>query len=149
MTRGTARRVRIESAADLAQMINGCTPRNAYTGGRLRDGLPDQVEIVIAAKEGSDPRVVARTKQNFIFAEGEPGVGLFDFDPKGCPDDVRQRIAAAGGPEGALAEVLPAIEHAACVTRASTSSGSCEPGDRRSLSWLRRLSHRGSRARRR
>jgi hypothetical protein len=50
-------------------------------------------------------------------------LALIDFDMKGLPEPVAQRLADLGGVWAALASVLPALEHAPRITRASTSAG--------------------------
>jgi hypothetical protein len=122
MANGTAHRVRIASVEEFADLINGLTSRQAYTLGRLRDDLPDHVEIVRRDKLNGATSAIARTKENLIFKEGEPGFVLLDVDLKGMTDAVARRLEECGL-WGALCEALPALERVAFVERASTSSG--------------------------
>jgi hypothetical protein len=125
MANGVARRVKIESVQALANLTNNFTSSEAYALGCVKDGHPDHVRVVTADKlnGASDPSVIARTKDYLVFKEGEPGLALLDVDLKGMPDAVKRRIEECGDIWGALCEVLPVLETAACVQRASTSSG--------------------------
>jgi hypothetical protein len=125
MTNGTAHRVIIESVQGHADLINSFAPNQAYALGRLKEGVPDGAEVVVADKlnGGADPSVIARTKEYLIFKEGEPGLALLDVDLKGIPDTVKRRLEECGGALGALCEVLPVLKTVARVERASTSSG--------------------------
>ena len=94
----------------------------------MRPDLPDQVEIVTAdalrkLNGATKPNIIARTLDHIYFAKGQPGLVLFDFDQKGMPADVRQRIDEAGGFEAALLSVLPELANAARLIRSSTSAG--------------------------
>ena len=125
MANGTARRAEINGMPALADLINTFAPNEAYALGRLKDGLPDHVRVVPAAKlnGAKDPSVIARTKEYLIFKEGEPGLALLDVDLKGIPDDAKRRIEECGGVWGALCKAFPAFKTVARVERASTSSG--------------------------
>src|SRR5262245_23755881 len=74
MANGSARRVKIDTMQALADLINTFTASEAYALGRLKDGLPDHVRVVLAAKlnGAKAPSVIARTKEYLIFKEGEP-----------------------------------------------------------------------------
>jgi hypothetical protein len=125
MADGTARRVSIASMQDLADLINGLKPNEAYALGRLKDELPDCCKVVRKDKlNGSeDLSVIARSLDFLGFNEGQPGLALLDYDTKGMSEAVASRLEECGGVWGALCEVLPALETVACVERASTSSG--------------------------
>ena len=112
--------------AVLADLINGFSPKQAYAIGRLKDGLPDRVKIVRVDKldeAKGDPTVIARTKDNIVFVEGEPGLVLQDIDLKAIPEDAKSRIKDAGGVWAVLCAVVPALASAARVERPSTSHG--------------------------
>ena len=127
MGSGDARRVRIDLSdiASLAKLINELGARKAYAIGRLREGLPDHVKIVVADKlanlHGADD-VAARTKVDLIFVAGEPALCLFDVDVKGVSEAVRRRIRE-GGVWTALCAIVPSLANAARVIRQSTSQG--------------------------
>jgi hypothetical protein len=118
MAKGFAHRVRIDLAnmASLADLINGFSPKEAYAIGRLKHGLPDRVRVVRADKLNGDPLVIARTKNNLVFVEGEPGLALKDIDLKGIPEDAKGRIKDAGGgrcatgPTGTVAGRVKAVD---------------------------------------
>jgi hypothetical protein len=127
MGSGDARRVRINlnAIASLAAIINGLGPREAYAIGRLREGLPDRVKIVVAdklAEAKGDPNVIARTKEYFGFAKGKPAICLHDTDMKGVSESVSRRT---GGRDvwAVLCDVVPPLANAARVIRQSTSTG--------------------------
>ena len=46
MANGFARRVTIDNVQSLADLINGFKSNEAYALGRLKDGLPDRVQVV-------------------------------------------------------------------------------------------------------
>ena len=121
MANGYARRVVIDNMQALADLINRFTSREAYALGRLKDGVPDRVEVVRADKlNGADPSVIARMKEYLLFNEGEFGLALLDIDFKGMSETAKQRMDECGGEIwGALCEVLPALETVAYVQRAS------------------------------
>jgi hypothetical protein len=127
MSVGSARRVQVDlgDMRALADLINGFTSQQAYALGRLKEGLPDRVHIVVGdrlASFGGKPNVAARNQDHLIFVEGEPGVGLLDTDFKGMRDDQRLRIEARGV-WPVLCDVMPALAGAARVERKSTSYG--------------------------
>jgi RecA-family ATPase len=124
MANGSAQRVTIDSMQALADLTNGFTSRQAYALGRLKDGLPDRVQVVRADKlnGAGDPSVIARTQDYLIFKDG-PGVVLLDVDFKALSVDAKRHMDECGGLWGALCEVLPALETVALVERASTSAG--------------------------
>ena len=66
---------------------------------------------------------MARTGDNFVYRPGRPALALFDYDIKGMPGEVAQRLAAAGGFWAALTSVLPALASAGYLLRLSTSAG--------------------------
>ena len=127
MAKGDARRVKIDLAdmTSFADLINGFSPKEAYAIGRLKDGLPDCVRIVRDDKldeAKGDPTVIARTKDNIVFVDGEPGLVLQDIDLKGIPETTKSRIKETGV-WAALCAVVPALASAARVVRPSTSHG--------------------------
>ena len=125
MASGFARRVKIDGMPALADLINGFRPHQAYTLGRLKDGLPDHVRVVRADKldGATDPAIIARTKEFLVFPDGEASLALLDADFKGMSEAATRRMEECGDLWCALCEVLPALETVACVERASTSSG--------------------------
>lgn len=123
MAHGEAKRLSIASLDVLAHAVNRLTQKQALALGRLRRDLPDEVEIVSLRRVNGTPNAVARTLSNIVFAEGEPAIALLDYDRKGMPREVEQRIDQLGGFWKALVSVAPALKRAGRVTRASTSAG--------------------------
>jgi hypothetical protein len=130
MSAGKARRATASGAnatgamQGLADALNGLAPSQALALGSLRSDLPDAVAITITGKEDEARGLVSRTRRYFDYAPGAPALLLLDFDRKGLPAAVAQRIEAAGGFWAALCEVCPALADAASVERPSTSAGS-------------------------
>jgi hypothetical protein len=124
MSSGSAARARYEGtapAAWLAGLLDAMPSHRALAIGRLRDGLDERVAVVVKGRE--DGRTtVARTRDHLAFADG-PGPLLLDHDRKGMPAAVAGQLAAVGGFEGALAQLIPGYDALARVARASTSAG--------------------------
>jgi hypothetical protein len=124
MSRGIARRVHFGSLAELGSFIGGLASNEAIALGALRTGLSDEVHVTTKEKlNGGAPNVVARTRDSIDYRAGRPAPVLLDFDTKGMPPDVADKLAAAGGFWPALVSVLPELRTAARVSRASTSAG--------------------------
>ena len=123
MAKGTAWRVKIDTMQALTDLINNFTPNQAYALGRLKDGLPDHVEVVRKDGLNGATNAIARTPDFLVFKEGKPGLLLLDVDLKGMPQDTKRRMEECGGFWGVLCEVLPELKTVARVERASTSSG--------------------------
>ena len=98
MARGRAKRKRIGCVGELAALIEDLTSEQAIALGALRDDLPDEIGIVTKAALANGPinGAVARTGDNFVYRPGRPALALFDYDLKGMPGEVAQRVAAAG-----------------------------------------------------
>jgi len=131
MWAGTATRVEITDACGLADLITGLDSAEALI---LGDHVAEEATIRLA--EDSEANTVrglfGRTLSTFRFRPGEPAVCLLDFDRKGMPQAVADRLDAVGGFEGAIAELLPDLSGYARVIRASTSAGlyNLETGER-------------------
>jgi hypothetical protein len=125
MGRGEAERKPIPDVHALAALIEGLRTNQAIALGALRDDLPDRVTVVTKGKlNGSAaPNIIARTANDITYRAGQPGFILKDFDTKGMPRDVADRIDALGGFWNALVAVIPDLATAAHVIRRSTSSG--------------------------
>src|ERR1700722_18963740 len=100
-------------------------PHQAITLGGLRPDLPNEVSVTTKRKlnGAQESEVVARTSDYFVFRPGEPALALVDYDTKGMPPGVAERIKKLGGLLPALASVLPGLASAARVERGSTSAG--------------------------
>jgi predicted P-loop ATPase len=125
MAHGRARRVRLAGLEDLAALIERLDSNQALALGALREDLADEIGIATAEELASAPRdgVVARTASNIRYVEGEPALGLFDYDTKDMPTEVAAKIEALGGFWGALVSVVPSLGAAGHLARRSTSSG--------------------------
>ena len=125
MSRGRARRVELSSAQQLADLIGSLGPQEAITLGALQEGLPDEVEVVTKHRLNgvSRPDLIARSQEYIHFRPDEPAFTLIDYDTKGMPAAVRERIRELGGFWPALMSVLPALAGVAHVVRRSTSAG--------------------------
>ena len=128
MPRGTARRVELVGVGELAELIERMHSSEALALGTLRQGLPEQVEIV--TKRSLDqingaarPDIIARTGSDIIYRPGTAAFALLDYDTKGMPADVAARLDERGGFWPALVSIVPELARAARVLRRSTSAG--------------------------
>jgi hypothetical protein len=122
MAKGKAKRARIASVNDLAKLIENLESNQAIGLGTLRSDLPDEVAIVTKGEAGNGSGV-ARTSGNFAYRSGHPALVLFDYDTKGMPTVVAERIKKLGGFWPALVSVLPDLGSVGHVIRSSTSAG--------------------------
>src|SRR5262245_791867 len=123
LVRGTAERCIFTGFDDLATLLKGCTSYNALALGVMRDDVPDKVKVVIADALKDNPDAIARSRKHFEFRKDQPAYVLLDFDRKGMPDKVAERIKELGGFWEALCTVCPALRGVAHLARASTSAG--------------------------
>ena len=128
MAQGAGKRLRLASLPAFAELIGGLRPSEAIALGSLRHDLPDEVEITTARKlaemnGAAAPHVIARTSGHINYTAKQPALALLDYDTKGMPPAVAERVKALGGFWNAVASVVPGLEHAARVVRRSTSSG--------------------------
>jgi hypothetical protein len=125
---GIARRKRMnggDPAGALRDFLNVMTSQTALALGRMNDGIDDECRVVsrrqLADCDAGEP-VITRTLDNFGWPK-QPGWALADYDSKGMPEPVQERLAELGGFEGALRHLIHGFDDAAHVVRASTSSG--------------------------
>jgi hypothetical protein len=124
MARGRARRARVGGVDDLAKLISSLRKEQAIALGTIRLDQPDDVAITTKGElNGEHVGLIARTGSDIIYRKDVPTFVLFDLDTKGMPEDVAQRITAAGGYWKALVGVLPKLAAAGHLIRASTSAG--------------------------
>ncbi len=125
MSRGVARRVKLNGVATLAELIESMRSVEALALGRLHDSLPDQVQVIPKRDldEATPTDTIARTGEYLHFAAERPAYMLLDHDRKGMPQEIASKLQQAGGLWAALVQVLPALAGAAYVRRASTSAG--------------------------
>ena len=130
MSRGRAGRAQFDSLQTFAACIGSLNSNEAIALGALRDGLPDQVQIVTKdklppANGAAHSNIIARTGNHISYRPGDRALALLDHDTKGMPSAVRNRIDALGGFWPALVSALPEIATAGRVVRRSTSAGIC------------------------
>jgi hypothetical protein len=128
MSQGTARRLPVADVGELGDIIHRMGSREALGLGALRSSLPDHCRIItkrtLHKLDGSGaPDQIARTREFIDFGSDRPAFALLDFDTKGMPDDVKDRLKRAGGFRPALQTILPALATTAHLLRASTSAG--------------------------
>jgi hypothetical protein len=123
MGRGTAKRVRVADVGELANVIDNVRTDQAIALGALRSGLPDRVQVVTKQMLNGQHDVIARTGSDIIFRNGQPALGLLDFDLKGMPPEIAAEMQRLGGFWPSLLSVLPPLRAVAHVSRCSTSAG--------------------------
>jgi hypothetical protein len=127
MSRGSAQRLQFNSLSKFARHITNLDSSSAIALGALNSELPDAVVVVTKErlrKRGSNAPLVwiARTHEYLNYRQGLPALALIDFDTKGMPQRVKDRIEELGGVLGAIMAVLPGLADAGRVNRRSTSS---------------------------
>ena len=124
MSKGTARRVRLNTLEALAELIETMPANEALVLGRLGADLPDQVAVVTKENLGdAEPGTIARTREHLRFAPGQPAYMLLDHDGKGTPEEVRIKLKETGGFWSAVVNAVTGLGNAAYVSRRSTSTG--------------------------
>ncbi|WP_439407433.1 hypothetical protein ACNJX9_39460 [Bradyrhizobium sp. DASA03076] len=123
MVSGTAERVSVEKAGDLARVIANCRSNQAIALGALKAELLASVAVTIPKRLDQHPGAITRSRSYIDYRPGVPAWCLIDFDTKGMPDEVKAKIDAVGGMWQALLTVAPELANAARVSRASTSAG--------------------------
>jgi hypothetical protein len=123
MTTGTAARAFAGTASDLAQIIASCGSDQAIALGTLGHELPEAVDVTVPSRLDRHPGAITRSRKFIDYRPGSPAWALIDFDTKGMPDGIFDRIEAAGGMWNALLTVAPELASAARVSRASTTAG--------------------------
>ena len=125
MGQGHAERVHIKGLQDLPELIETLRHDQAISLGALKTELRDCVEIVTKKRlnGAAEPGVIARTADHINYRPGAPALVLIDFDAKGMPEEVRERVKKLGGVWQAVVSVAPGLARAARVVRSSTSAG--------------------------
>jgi hypothetical protein len=124
MANGRARRTVFDGLEAFACAIGQLGEDEALALGALREDLPEEVSVVAKRKlNGSELGIIARTQEYIAYRPATPGLVLVDFDAKGMPPPVAQRLGERGGLWGGLVSVLPPLAGVARVERASTSAG--------------------------
>ena len=127
---GYAMRYEFADLGGFARAMSKLQPQHAICLGNplvagerseARKGVP--LTTVRNAAQGKAPEgAIARSKDNFAFADDLAGLLLVDHDDKGMPQGVKDRMIELGGIDGALHHIAPALADASQLTRASTSS---------------------------
>ena len=128
MSKGDAFRAILPDLRAFASLIESLASHEAISLGALRPDLPAAVKVVTKddyrrMNGSAPPDVISRTGSDIQYRPNRPAIALIDLDTKGMPAAVKARIDELGGFRSALDSVVPALRTAACVTRASTSSG--------------------------
>ena len=125
MAKGSARRFAFTEMSQYSELLIALKPNEATVGGALRPDLPDEVKVVTKQKvtSGSQPGIIARTKDYIDYRPGKPALAPIDVDLKGMPPTVAAAMDARGGLWAALVSVCPSLRNVARVERASTSAG--------------------------
>jgi len=123
MVAGTATRAFAATANDLARIIKNCGSGQAIALGALKADIASPINVTTTARLGQTPGAIARARGFIDYQSGLPAWCLIDFDTKGMPKEVRDRIDTAGGMWNALLMVAPELAKTARVSRASTSAG--------------------------
>lgn len=124
MSRGKARRCRLDDLADFAARISALSQSQAICAGSLRPELPDQVEVTTKSGLSGEPHpnLIARDADTLLYRPGKPALVLLDFDTKGIPGSVANTIETFGGFWPALVSVMPELAGVGQVERRSTSA---------------------------
>ena len=94
MSRGMATRTPVESVVQLGAIIGSMQPHQAIALGSLRRGLPLTVDVTTKRKLncGAAVNIIARTADSIVFRSGQNGFTLLDYDTKGMPEKVAERL---------------------------------------------------------
>ena len=127
---GYAMRYEFADLGGFARAMSKLQPQHAICLGNplvagerseARKGVP--LTTVRNAAQGKAPEgAIARSKDNFAFADDLAGLLLVDHDDKAMTQAVKDQLAELGGIDGALHHIAPALADASQLTRASTSS---------------------------
>src|SRR5260370_692838 len=125
MSRGQAYRAPVSCVGQLGALIGGLRSDQAIALGTLRTGLSREVEIATkrSINGGTSADTIARTGENIVFRSGAHGFALLDYDTKGMPVVVSERLDREGGFWPALMSMMPELTGIGHVRRASTSAG--------------------------
>jgi len=123
MSQGVARNITVNNLTEFGAFLPKLKSENAISLGTIKDVGPDgTADIVTKSQLENHPDAISRSKEHITFAPGSPGLLLVDFDQKGMPTDVVQKLETVGGVWNALAETCPDLTSAGYAQRASTSA---------------------------
>ncbi|MDA8249488.1 MAG: hypothetical protein M0Z28_09925, partial [Rhodospirillales bacterium] len=123
MTAGAARMADAPTASALAEVIAGLDSSQALGLGALAEAREARITTQARLNGHAAAGLIARSAQAIIFRPGAPAWALLDFDTKGMPATVRQKLDDLDGFEAAITTILPDLGATARVRRASTSAG--------------------------
>jgi hypothetical protein len=129
MSRGTAWRFGFTRIEEVAELIEHFGPDQALALGGIRSDLPARVEVVTKRKLNdatvpkSTPPVPTSLLAPATISPIDPALALVDYDTKGMPQSVADKIKELGGLWPALVSVIPELATVARVIRKSTSAG--------------------------
>ena len=127
MSAGLARRLTFKTLSEFAEHISSLDSTRAIALGAMRPDLPKAVEVATKfqlekLRTDALSDLIARTREYLDYRPGLPSLALIDFDTKGMPERVRDRIEEIGGPIAAIKSVLPELASVGRVGRRSTSA---------------------------
>jgi hypothetical protein len=128
---GNASRVRVDDLEGdttlqaIATLLRDLRSNTALCLGRLVESVCDHPRVVTERrrKQRPAPDLIARTQLFLKFASDEPALMLLDFDRKGIPPEIMERIDRLGSALNLLIDAFPILGHAGRISRASTSAG--------------------------
>jgi hypothetical protein len=123
MITGMAAREFAGTASVLGRIIADCRSDQAIALGTLKAELAESVAVTIPNRLDKHPGAITRSRSYIDYWPGVPAWCLIDFDTKGMPREVSDRIDAAGGMWNALLTVVLELASTARVSRSSTSAG--------------------------
>jgi hypothetical protein len=124
MSEGMAQRAAVRNVHDLAKIIDELSSDEAISLGTMVAGLPDAANVTTRGRLAGTPAgTIARTADYITFRPGKPAFALLDYDTKGMPQEIADRITALGGFWPAMVSVARELRNVARVARLSTSAG--------------------------
>ena len=141
MSRGSASRTVACGVYDFADLVGGCGSDQALALGRLRVGVRGEVTVVTKGKLEANPGAIARSGDYLEYRAGAPAYALLDYDIKGMPTEVKDRIKALGGLLGRAS-----VDRSGATRRCPRGSAIDQrrfvpPGYRRGAAGFRRILH--------
>jgi hypothetical protein len=125
MGQGTAFGFSVLNIDAFSGLIDNCPSNVAFVLGALRPDLPRNVYVTTQDRitPATPFNTIFRSRANLVFGKGKPGYVGIDYDRKGAPPELLERINKLGGFVPALISICPGIAGAARLVRASTSAG--------------------------
>ena len=121
---GEARRVEVAGLAGLLRLINGLRSDQALTYGVPAGGIERAAIVTQKQKRLNGSAAICRDRRHFCFAEGRPGVWMFDHDPQ-----PGQKPKTAREIDAILCEVMPELAAVQRAWKPSSSAHIYRAGD--------------------